>query len=80
MCALALGHPSTLCYDRGSGTTVIESEQESRPVPTWAKLRADHEDRVLHAGGETFARARAEGRLLSISRAAGLDGGSEGRA
>ena len=23
MCALALGHPSTLCYDRGSGTAVV---------------------------------------------------------
>jgi hypothetical protein len=23
MCALALGHPSMLCYDRGSGTAVV---------------------------------------------------------
>jgi hypothetical protein len=52
----------------------IESEQESRPVPKWERIRAQCEDRVLRADGETFARARAEGRLLSIARAAGLDG------
>jgi predicted ATPase len=52
----------------------IESEQESRPVPRWERIRAQCEDRVLRADGDTFARARADGRLLSIAQAAGLDG------
>jgi non-specific serine/threonine protein kinase len=52
----------------------VESEQESRPVPRWEKIRAQYGDRVLAADGEIFARGRAEGRLLSIARALGLDG------
>jgi hypothetical protein len=36
----------------------VESEQESRPVPKWERIRAQCEDRVLRADGETFARAR----------------------
>jgi tetratricopeptide (TPR) repeat protein len=52
----------------------VEGEQESRPVPRWEAIRTVHEDRILQVDGETFARARAEGRLLSIPRAAGLDG------
>lgn len=54
--------------------TIAEGEQESRPVPNWERIRAQCEDRVLRADGETFAWARAEGRWLSIVQAAGLDG------
>jgi class 3 adenylate cyclase len=52
----------------------VESEQESRPVPRWDRMRAQYGDRVLAADGASFARGRAEGRLLSIAQALGRDG------
>ena len=51
----------------------IESEQASRPVRQWENRREELEALVLGVDGPAFARARAEGRLLSIAEAAGLD-------
>jgi hypothetical protein len=51
----------------------IESEQTSRPVREWENQREELEALVLGADGPEFARARTEGRLLSIAEAAGLD-------
>ena len=51
----------------------IESEQTSRPVRQWENDREKLEALVLRVDGPAFARARAEGRLLSIAGAAGLD-------
>jgi hypothetical protein len=51
----------------------IESEQISRPVRQWENDRERLEAVVLGVDGPAFARARTEGRLLSIAEAAGLD-------
>jgi hypothetical protein len=51
----------------------IESEQTSRPVRQWENDREKLEALVLGVDGPAFARARTEGRLLSIAEAAGLD-------
>src|SRR3954454_2527045 len=51
----------------------IESEQTSRPVRQWENDREELEALVLGVDGPAFARARTEGRLLSIAEAAGLD-------
>lgn len=53
-----------------------EGEQEARPVPGWERLHGLYGERVLRADGPAFAAGRAEGRLLSIAQAAGLDGTS----
>jgi tetratricopeptide (TPR) repeat protein len=47
----------------------IESEQTSRPVRQWENDREKLEALVLGADGPEFARARTEGRLLSIAEA-----------
>jgi hypothetical protein len=51
----------------------IESNETSGPVRGWEDSRNEYEALVLRADGQPFARARAEGRLLSIAEAAGLD-------
>jgi hypothetical protein len=51
----------------------IESEHAPRPVPGWEARRAELEGQLLRAHETAFARARKEGRLLSIAQAAGLD-------
>jgi hypothetical protein len=51
----------------------IESEQASRPVARWENHREELEALVLRVDGPAFASARAEGCLLSIAEAAGLD-------
>ena len=51
----------------------IESDQTSRPVRQWENDRERLEAVVLGVDGPAFARARTEGRLLSIAEAAGLD-------
>ena len=50
-----------------------KSEHASRPVRQWENHREELEALVLGADGPEFARARTEGRLLSIAEAAGLD-------
>jgi hypothetical protein len=50
----------------------IESEQTSTPVRQWENKREELEALVLGVDGPAFARARTEGRLLSIAEAAGL--------
>jgi hypothetical protein len=52
----------------------IESDQSLDPVQGWEKKRAQVEPLVLRADGGSFARARAQGRLLSIAQAAGPPG------
>jgi hypothetical protein len=51
----------------------IESEHASRPVRQWENDREELEGLVLGVDGPEFARARTEGRLLSIAEAGGLD-------
>ena len=51
----------------------IESEQASRPVPQWENRREELEALVFRMDGPAFASARAEGCLLSIAEAAGLE-------
>jgi predicted ATPase/class 3 adenylate cyclase len=51
----------------------IESEQASRPVRQWENHREKLEALVLRVDGPAFASARAEGCLLSIAEAAGLE-------
>jgi hypothetical protein len=51
----------------------IESEHASRPVRQWENHREELEVLVLRVDGPAFASARAEGRLLSIAEAAGLE-------
>ena len=51
----------------------IESEQASRPVRQWGDRREELEALVLRVDGPAFASARAEGCLLSIAEAAGLE-------
>jgi glycine dehydrogenase len=51
----------------------IESNETSGPVRGWEDSRKEYEALVLRADGPPFARARTEGRLLSIAEAAGLD-------
>ncbi|MEJ7792199.1 MAG: adenylate/guanylate cyclase domain-containing protein [Gaiellaceae bacterium] len=51
----------------------IESEQASRPVRQWGNRREELEAVVLRVDGPAFASARAEGCLLSIAEAAGLE-------
>lgn len=51
----------------------IESNETSGAVRGWEDSRREYEALVLRADGPPFARARTEGRLLSIAEAAGLD-------
>ena len=51
----------------------IEGEHASMPVRQWENDREKLEALVLGVDGPAFARARTEGRLLSIAEAAGLD-------
>ena len=51
----------------------IESEHASRPVRQWEIRREELEALVLGGDGPAFASARAEGCLLSIAEAAGLE-------
>jgi tetratricopeptide (TPR) repeat protein len=51
----------------------IESEQASRPFRQWENRREELEALVLRVDGPAFASARAEGCLLSIAEAAGLE-------
>ena len=50
----------------------IESEDTSRPVRQWESRREELQALVLAVNGPAFASARAEGCLLSIAEAAGL--------
>jgi hypothetical protein len=79
--AWCLPLPSLPSSPQNAGTTsgpavfggAIESEHASRPVRQWENDREELEALVLGADGPEFARARTEGRLLSIAEAAGLD-------
>ena len=51
----------------------IESEHASRPVRQWEIRRQELEALVLRVDGPAFASAHAEGCLLSIAEAAGLE-------
>ena len=51
----------------------VESEVASGPVGQWEKFREELESLVLRADGFPFSQARAEGSLLSIAEAAGLE-------
>ena len=51
----------------------VESEAASGPVGQWEKWREELEGLVLRADGFPFSQARAEGSLLSIAEAAGLE-------
>ena len=51
----------------------IESEVSAGGVAEWERRREEIEERVLRADGPEFAHARAEGSLMSVAEAAGLD-------
>jgi predicted ATPase/class 3 adenylate cyclase len=51
----------------------VESEASAGRVGQWERDAAEMESLVLRMDGPTFARARAEGSLLSIAQAAGLE-------
>ena len=51
----------------------VESELATGPVGQWERHREETEALVLRVDGPAFARARAEGILLSIGEAAGLE-------
>ena len=53
----------------------LETEAGTGPVGAWEREVAGLEQLVLRAAGPEFAAARAEGSLLSIAEAAGLDAG-----
>jgi hypothetical protein len=51
----------------------VEAEASVGRVGQWETERAELEALVLKVDGPEFARARAEGGLLTITQAAGLD-------
>ena len=51
----------------------IESEEAAGPIGQWLGYRAEYERLVLTAAGPEFEQARAEGRLLSLREAGGLE-------
>jgi hypothetical protein len=51
----------------------IEREEAAAPIGQWPGYRAEYECLVFSAAGSTFEEARAEGRLLALGEAAGLD-------
>lgn len=68
-----------IAAERGDGERAgrlwgaVESELTSGPVGQWEKNHAELEGLVLRADGPAFSQARAEGSLLSIAEAAGLE-------
>ena len=56
----------------------VESEAGTRRVGQWEQYAAELQSLVLRVDGPVFAEARAEGSLLSIARAAGLESASAG--
>ncbi len=50
---------------------VEADEEDAGPVGMWAQHRDEYATLVLSAAGEEFDRARTEGRLLTLARAAG---------
>jgi predicted ATPase/class 3 adenylate cyclase len=51
----------------------IESEEAEGSIGQWPEYRAEYERLVLSGAGPEFEQARAEGRLLSLGKAAGLE-------
>lgn len=51
----------------------VETEVSAGRVAQWETHTAELEELVLRADGPAFSEARAEGRLLSIPRAVGLE-------